>query len=325
MFCFSKSGAYRLSDCLKAWEEAKAQDMLPMSSQSALMKMLTDSDYDMAKLKAQAAKLLDKPDDLRVAMVRRPIREIKVMSKLRKVETQADWSPYSHAFVYGWNCLGSFGPINQEVKGDKQKVPIVAGSGGENAYIVSDGSVGTEGAVSIVEGSSGLKRVPGLTSMAAGVVPVKEIEKLRMMHHMVNYDVRLVLRQHLEDGTLDELNEGFVEVKKIVGADLDADPELKSKFLGSARLQGGVGFTEQQSMDMMKEQLKLHGLERPEGMPDFVYVQMLAKKIPGVIIYDAGKDLVVNSGKPPANAFITKVSFSVHVSGPLADIDFIST
>ena len=99
-------------------------------------------------------------------------------------------------------------------------------------------------------------------------------------------------RAELESGAAPELQAGFRPAPYV-----ELTQEERQRHLFDQQ------FKNQADSAEMLSELAARGLDRKPGMPDYVFVQQLASSLPDFIKYDAGKDNVVNAGKPPSHAF----------------------
>ncbi|GMI10062.1 hypothetical protein TrLO_g15361 [Triparma laevis f. longispina] len=207
-----------------------------------------------------------------VVLVRRPYRDIRIRSRLDKIDSQVDWNMYTHAFVFAGHLLGCAG-------GDGSR----AQHGMSRLELVEDNDPTTPLPAEYL--------VPGLKSMTAASVPLALLPRVRVVHHIIQYQTWLVPEDEVAD--LEPL--GF---EAVTPKELSDDERRRYLFTGS-----GSGGGNLDSGAMLRELTK-RGLQREPGMPDFVFVQRFANKILEHIKYHAGKDCA-NNGKPPSHAFIT--------------------
>ena len=119
--------------------------------------------------------------------------------------------------------------------------------------------------------------------MAAGVIPTSEVENASVVHHYIQYEVRLVLRKELEDCTCPELKEGFSEVPRLAGADCDVDEEERARWLPLGAVTYGR-YTETHSVNEMKKQLEERNLVRKHLLYE-AYVSAFEDRYHRVLAY----------------------------------------
>ena len=207
-----------------------------------------------------------------IVLVRRPYRDIRIRSKLVQVASAHSWDTYTHAFVFAGYLPGFSGGDGSRAQHGMAELEL------------EGGPLPPEYAV------------PGLRSMAAASVPLELLPSVRVVHHIIQYETWVVPA----DKVADFEPHGF---RAVQAAELSEDERSRFLFHGCS-LEGNVGEGAPDS-DAMREALAERGLLREEGMPDYVFVQRLANKIYDHIKYDAGKDLAMNTGKPPSHAFHT--------------------
>eukprot|EP00466_Bigelowiella_natans_P012230 jgi/Bigna1/68919/fgenesh1_pg.7_\ len=208
----------------------------------------------------------------RVVLMRRPYREIRLASRLVPMESKVKWKDYEKAFVFAGNLM------DEEASGSRaQSVSVdihltATREGGEVTKVV---------------------KISGLKSMTAAIIDMKDISRVRIIHKITQYETRLVSYEAVAKGIASELDDRFEPV-----APEKLDPKERERYLWNAAVSHAGD-----SKAMLSE-LCRRGLHRPEGMPDYFFVQQLARRIYSHIQYHAGKDMQ-NNGKPPSHAFKT--------------------
>eukprot|EP00948_MAST-09A_sp_MAST-9A-sp1_P001145 g1145.t1 len=198
-----------------------------------------------------------KGSDGSVCLIRRPSSETKVSVKFKRMNTGYDWGKNADAVMFTATYL----------PGCKD-----------------DGSPGQRGTSRVITPSLQFTGAE-MKTMHCGVVPLKETDKVRVVHHFLTYETKLVLRSELKN----ELKDGF-EVAPVT----KLDPETRKMCLD-----GVLGKADPD----MKAECKKRGLAFDKAkMKDYFWAQTFAYKVLDHIKYHAGKDMV-NNGKPPSHAF----------------------
>ena len=80
-------------------------------------------------------------------------------------------------------------------------------------FVDSDGSKAQQGACQVLVndsiGSHVADHIPGLKNMSAATIPIEIFDKVRIVHHFIQYETKLVAAHTLKDGSADELKEGW--------------------------------------------------------------------------------------------------------------------
>ena len=220
-------------------------------------------------------------DGAGVRLIRRPKRDMTVVSQLEPLNTGGDVDSAATTFVWGpamQGCTNDGSPHQ-----GNSKISIwMANSQGKK---VSD-----------------CKLVPGLKSLAGTFVQWSEVGKIRVQHELTLFETRFVLNSEVNRNQVPELQQNTEGWALVPAAPALAEPQ---RSLALSTTQWGVGDDKAEMLRMLKET----GLTRPTGMPDYTFVQMLSTRIKKekMIVYHAGKDFAENNGHAPSHAFKTKV------------------
>ena len=136
----------------------------------------------------------------------------------------------------------------------------------------------------------------GLKSMCGTICKISELPHLRALHRFRQYENRVVL--------MDE-----VESRELPGTD---GPEWAGVFPAQELTMLERTLALQTSIwgciddkDAMLRELLVKGLDRPEGLVDYAYAQMLATSLASQehIVFDVAKCIELNKNKPPSHCF----------------------